>query len=274
MLLLSSFQPLILSFAIPFVTFGGMSLTGAFVVTGAGSGIGEAIAAKLIGLENSVFGLGRNPEKLERIAGHQSLGRFAWFAADLSDAHATHEAVARIRGWLEERGLPLLGVVNNAGVFDRIAFHLTSDAIWERHFHNNLLSAVRLTRELYPELKKSAPSSVLNISSTLGVRPIAKTSAYSALKAAMVNWTQSLALEWAADGIRANCICPGLVDTPIHDFHTGGEKDPARVQAHAAQPLGRMGRPMDIAETAAFLLSHKSDWTTGAVINVDGGISL
>jgi NAD(P)-dependent dehydrogenase (short-subunit alcohol dehydrogenase family) len=247
---------------------------GAFIVTGASSGIGQAIAYKLCGLGHSVFGLGRDPEKLERVAIRMPHGKFTRHAADLADPKATHQAVVSARAWLESSRLPLFGLVNCAGVFDRIPFHLTSDTIWERHFHNNLMSAVRLTRELYPDLKRGSPSSVLNISSTLGTRPVAETSAYSALKAAMNNWTQTLALEWAPDGIRANVLSPGLVDTPIHGFHRAAADDPDRARAEAAQPLGRMGRPEDIAETAVFLLSPSSSWTTGSIVTVDGGISL
>jgi len=267
MLLLSSFQASILSFCGKRASFGAMSRTGAFIITGAGSGIGQAIAVKLAGQGHRVFGLGRSLEKLQATSRLLPSGRFEFLPTDLTDIKATHQAVTKIRAWLSS---PLLGLVNNAGVFDRLAFHQTSDAIWERHFQNNLLSAVRLTRELYPELKAARPSSVLNVSSTLGVRPVAHTSAYSAIKAAMVNWTQSLALEWAADGIRVNCICPGLVDTPIHSFQNAE----ARAQADAAQPLGRMGRPEELAKAARFLASAASSFVTGVNLRVDGGMTL
>lgn len=251
-----------------------MSRTGAFLVTGAGSGIGQAITLKLISEGHHVFGLGRDPKKLAATAKLAGNASFLSSSVDLSNAGECSRATQEIRRWLKQQNFQLLGVVNNAGVFDRKEFVATSDTIWERHFYNNLLSAVRITREFYPDLKEAAPSSVLNISSTLGLRPVAMTSAYSALKAAMVNWTQTLALEWAADKIRVNCICPGLVDTPIHAFHGQDDTSEARVQANAAQPLARMGTGADIAEAASFLLSEKSNWTTGSILRVDGGISL
>lgn len=252
-----------------------MSQTGAFVVTGAGSGIGKAIAARLLKNGHYVCGLGRDARKLTRAAGEFNAGkRFVHLAVDLSKGEATQRAANELREWLKKNNLPLLGLVNNAGVFDRVAFDNSDDALWDKHFQINLLAAVRLTRELGDALKTSAPSSVLNISSTLGLRPIAMTSAYSALKAAMINWTQSLAIEWAAHKVRVNCLAPGIVDTPIHPFHNLAEDSVERQSAHAAQPIGQLGTPEDIAAAACFLLSDDSRWTTGAVLSVDGGIHL
>jgi NAD(P)-dependent dehydrogenase (short-subunit alcohol dehydrogenase family) len=242
-----------------------MSNSGAFVVTGAGSGIGQSIAVQIAERGHQVFGLGRDQAKLMNTSRLIRSGTFVFKAVDLACAEKTSSAVQEIQGWLDQTSLPLLGLVNNAGVYDNASFSETPDSIWERQFNSNLLSAVRLTRLLYPCLKAAAPSSVLNISSTLGLRPIVGTSAYSALKAAMVNWSQTLALEWAPYQIRVNCICPGIVETPIHG---------TRVLSGSLQPIGRVGQPHDIAKAAWFLLSEDSAWTTGSVLTVDGGISL
>lgn len=265
MLLLSSFSSPILSFPSPFASLHAMSKLGAFIVTGAGSGIGQSIAMAIAAQGHHVFGLGRDPKKLESTSKQIRPGGFTCTSVDLANADDSSRVAQEIRRWLGQISLPLLGLVNNAGVYDFSLFTECSDAVWERQFNTNLLAAVRLTRIFYPELKASAPSSVLNISSTLGLRPMAGTSAYSALKAAMVNWTKTLALEWAPDQIRANCICPGIVETPIHD----GRELPGELQ-----PLGRVGQPQDIAKAALFLLSDDSSWTTGAVLSVDGGINL
>lgn len=261
----------ILSFAGDFASFGAMSRLGAFVITGAGSGIGLAIAGKIIEQGHKAFAIGRTAHKLEEA--NRLYPRLKTCTADLSSATDTERAGQELTRWLAQENLPLLGLVNNAGIFERVSFAGSGDDLWLRSFDNNLLSAVRLSRHLLPWLKKAAPSSILNISSTLGLRPIANTSAYSAMKSAMINWTQSLALELASEQIRVNCICPGIVDTPMHAFPTD-PADPLRQRADRSQPLGHIGQAVDIAEAAWFLLSEKSRWTTGSVLNVDGGINL
>jgi NAD(P)-dependent dehydrogenase (short-subunit alcohol dehydrogenase family) len=251
-----------------------MSNQTGFIVTGAGSGIGQAIAKKIVAQGHQVFGLGRDIKKLEATAKEFGAKAFAFTAADLSSSEQSNRAVGEARRWLKSGNLELRGLVNNAGVFDLLSFNETPDAIWERQFQNNLLSAVRLARDFYPELKAAGHSSILNISSNLGLRPIENTTAYSAIKAAMNNWTLGLAKEWAKDGIRVNCVCPGLVDTPIHSFHSESESSKARQDAHAIVPLGRMGTVEEIAEASWFLLSEASNWTTGTILNVDGGLGL
>lgn len=248
-------------------------LMNAYIVTGAGSGIGQAIALKIASQGHQVFGLGRDSKKLENTSRQIGSGNFVFASVNLANANESTGAIAEARKWLANHNLKLAGLVNNAGVVDRLPFDQTSDAIWERQFENNLLSAVRLTRDLYSELK-AAKGSVLNISSNLGLRPIPNTSAYSAIKAAMISWTHTLAAEWAKDQIRVNVLCPGLVDTPIHPFFGQDDGTEARQMAHKLSPLGRMGTATDIAEAAWFLLSDLSAWTTGSVVSVDGGMGL
>ena len=251
-----------------------MSKVQAFIVTGAGSGIGQAIAQKIAAQGHQVFGLGRDSKKLEHTARLLGNKNFMFASVNLASSDESARMNGEIRRWLKANNFLLRGVVNNAGVADRLPFDQSSDEVWERQFQNNLLSAVRMTRDFYSELKESESSSVLNISSNLGVRPIANMVAYSAIKAAMNNWTQGLALEWAKDKIRVNCICPGLVDTPIHPFYGLEESTEARKMAHKMSPLGRMGTANDISEAAWFLLSESSPWTTGAILSVDGGMGL
>lgn len=251
-----------------------MSKVQAFIVTGAGSGIGRAIAHKIVAHGHQVFGLGRDTTKLHKTEKELGSKNFVFAALNLANSNDSSRMSGEIRRWLKANNLELRGLVNNAGVADRMPFDQSSDVVWERQFQNNLLSAVRLTRDFYPELKESPLSSVLNISSNLGIRPIEGMVAYSAIKAAMNNWSVGLAKEWAKDKIRVNCICPGIVDTPIHPFHGQEESSEARQMANNMTPLGRMGTPEEIADAAWFLLSEASNWTTGSILTIDGGISL
>lgn len=237
------------------------------VITGAGSGIGESIALGLARENFKIILLGRNVEKLKEVSKKTENSLF--LSCDLSDPKSVQLTTQEI----VKKFPDIDTLVNNAGVIQRETFLDSSEESWFDQFNINLFGAVRITRGLWPLLKKNG-GSIVNIASTLGLRPIAATSAYSASKAAMVNWTQCLALEGAVEKIRVNCICPGLVDTPIHSYW--GKEDPeskaARASFDKAQPLGRMGKPQDIADAVKYVVG--ADWMTGSVLTIDGGISL
>ncbi|MCB0412323.1 MAG: SDR family oxidoreductase [Bdellovibrionales bacterium] len=191
---------------------------------------------------------------------------------DLSNPAQITEFVGRIHQTpIASEGLGAL--INNAGIISRQSFDGMPQETWTSEMQTNLLGPVQLTRELKPLLLRSQNASVINISSTLGLRPIEQTSSYSASKAAINSWTQSLALEWSPE-IRVNAICPGLVDTPIHGFHSEKANSQIKMQMHQMLPMKRMGVPQDIAEVTKFLVSENASWITGALWTVDGGISL
>jgi NAD(P)-dependent dehydrogenase (short-subunit alcohol dehydrogenase family) len=244
----------------------------AALITGAGSGIGKATALELSRQGYFVYLMGRDKEKLEATALECRAGA-CLLACDLKSAAEVAKRVSEI---FDNPHYRLEILINNAGVFARHTSEDGSDEIWREQFEVNLLGPVRLTRLLLPYFKKHRLGSIVNVSSTLGLRPSGQTGAYSASKAAMINWTQSLAQELGADGIRVNCVCPGIVDTPIHDFHTlpETEKIAALGQMAKLQPLGRVGTADEVAKSIAFMASENSGWTTGAVLAVDGGIQV
>ena len=121
-----------------------------------------------------------------------------------------------------------------------------------------------------PSSVLQSSSLVLHISSTAALRPVVGLSAYSSVKAAMVMWTKSLAQEWGCHGIRVNCICPGIVNTPIQSFH--GLPEDQLEEIHRRHPIGRMGCPDDIAGMVQYLVD--ANWITGSIMTIDGGLSL
>lgn len=242
------------------------------LITGAGSGIGAECARRLDALGFRVILVGRNQQKLEAVAAELN-GAFV-LPCDVASESSVTSAATKALSFAD--GPPHV-LVNNAGVF---ATHDTpggTDHLWREQFEINLFGAVRWTRAFWSHwIERRQGASVVNVSSTLGLRPTVNTGAYSAAKAAMVNWTQSLALEGGPFGIRANVVCPGIVDTPIHSFHGLPEQEKRKqLEAMAKlQPLGRIGTPEDVARAVVFLASPESSWTTGAVLAVDGGINL
>ncbi|HRK07340.1 MAG TPA: SDR family oxidoreductase [Pseudobdellovibrionaceae bacterium] len=243
-------------------------------ISGAGSGIGQALALHFAQQNWQVILIGRRLEALQTTASLcreiVSSAKLLCCPLDLSSADAQSQA----ENWLRQNGiLSLDALINNAGQFVR-GDTLSADlADWMRMFEVNTLGPLRLTRACYPLLKINR-GAILNISSTLGLKATVDTVAYSASKAALNNWAQAFAVQAARDGVRVNTICPGLVDTPIHGFHKAADKAQTLEQLRNLQPLGRIGRPEDLTSLAFALCSAGSEWTTGAVVNIDGGIHL
>lgn len=244
----------------------------AALITGASSGIGAATAIEYSKNGYFVYLMGRNKERLQEVA-LQCRGGASIVSCDITDLPALNKRLDEV---LSAKIHRVEVIVNNAGIYDVHSTEKGSDEIWMREFEVNLLGPVRIVRAFFPYFKQHGGGSIVNISSTLGLRPQGPTSAYAAMKAAMVNWTQSLAYEGGEFKIRANCICPGIVDTPIHSFHNldPEKKTEALEKMKTLQPLGRIGTPEDVARAAYFFGSDLSSWTTGAVVPIDGGINL
>lgn len=242
------------------------------LITGASSGIGAEIAKKFAREGYDLFLLGRNEERLKKVQSECAQAKTEILVCDLTEINKFSESIKKKLATLS----PITILVNNAGIYKPGSFLETSDADWVSQFQVNLLSAVQLTKLVWPEFKKNKKGSVLNISSTLGIKPTSGTGAYSATKAAMINWTLSLAQEGGAYNIRVNCICPGIVDTPIHDFHSMDSETKNKItsQMSSYQLLNFIGQASDVAESAYFIASDLSPWTTGSVLSVDGGIGI
>ncbi|MCO5114483.1 MAG: SDR family oxidoreductase [Bdellovibrionaceae bacterium] len=241
------------------------------IITGASSGIGHAIAQALHPLGYHLVLLGRNTERLKSVS--TSLPGSEYYQCDLDDVDQVTKISSSLAGSFKDKNFNRVVLVNNAGVVSRMPFSENSMEEWQRQFQVNLFSPAILTQGLLPFLKDQKEARIINISSSLGLRPIPNTSIYSASKAALNSLTQALALELAPLKIPVNAICPGIVETPIQEFYQT-EDAKLREQLNAAQPIGRIGQPEDIAKVVCFYAENASEWITGTLVPVDGGILL
>ncbi|MCB0361398.1 MAG: SDR family oxidoreductase [Bdellovibrionales bacterium] len=237
------------------------------LISGASSGIGFETARIYSANGYEVWLLGRSQKKLE-LAAKELKGVTQVFPCDLSDLRQVEQVGLNILSTMQ--GKPLKCLIHNAGFIKRAAFTESTPHEWEESFHVHVLGPVILTQKLLSLMYSVAPAYIVNVSSNLGIHPIAQTSSYSASKAAMLNWTRSLALELAPQKIHVNAIAPGIVETPIH----GQWNDQMKNHMDQLQPLERVGKASEIARSIYFLGSEQSSWTTGSVLTVDGGISL
>jgi len=240
------------------------------LITGASSGIGAAIAKLFNQRGWKTHLVGRDRDKLTNVQ-KSFENPSEIYCCDL----AAEKNIDGLFSELKSKKANISVLVNNAGIYKPSAFDKETPDSWQWHFSTNLFAPVKLTRLLWPQLVANK-GCVTNVSSTLGLRPIANTGAYSASKAALDNWTQTLALEGGPFGVRANSVSPGLVDTPIHAFHKSenAELKSLRKALNSLQPLGRVGEPEDIANAVYFVSSTEASWMTGAIVPVDGGVTL
>jgi NAD(P)-dependent dehydrogenase (short-subunit alcohol dehydrogenase family) len=245
------------------------------VVTGAGEGIGRAIALHFLRQGADVHGLDRNAKALRQVAESAAgdsapKGRFVPYHVDLADRGETDRAARLLLDALEGRCDTL---VNNAGMGNVRPFSETDDSVLDALFAVNFIAAFRLTRGLLPAIRASRGGSVVNIASELALFGQSGYSAYSATKGAILAWSRTLAVELAPLGIRVNAVCPGPVETSLlaGDFAAAPDPLGARSAEIASVPLGRLGLPTDISEVVAFLASDAAAFVTGVAWPVDGG---
>jgi NAD(P)-dependent dehydrogenase (short-subunit alcohol dehydrogenase family) len=238
------------------------------LVTGAASGIGFAVARRF-GEEGAKVGL------LDRDAAalREALSRLGRGAAEAVADVSNEAEVASAVGALASALGGLDGVVNSAGIDLLKPFGETSRAEWSRIMAVNLDGPFHVCQAALPHLKKAVGGTVVNIASGAGLRPLEHRTAYCASKAALVMFTKALAMDLSGDGIRANAICPGIIDTPL--FRTSYENAPDP-KAELARILDRyvikrVGQPDDIASAALFLTSRDSSYVTGSAFAIDGG---
>lgn len=238
------------------------------LITGGGSGIGEAIA-RLFAQEGAAVVLtGRRKESLERVAGdiERAQGRALAVHGSVTDeAHVQFAVSQTVRTYGK-----LTILVNNAalGGFGKV-LHEIDDATWEELLAVNLTGAFRVTRAAVPEMLKAGGGSIVNISSIGGQVGFPMSAAYGTTKGGLNAFTRGVALDYAEQGIRCNTVCPGLIRTPMAEPLINNATRIA--QALAAYPIRRVGAPEEVARMALYLASDESRWVTGCLFTIDGG---
>ena len=246
-----------------------MSLSGKVaLITGGSRGIGFATAKIMSENGATVVITGKDSERLAK-----SVLKIPNSIGIVADIRKTDEVKNVVSKTIEKFGkLDIL--VNNAGIFPKIKqLHEIDEDEWNEVLDVNLTGQFRFTKEAIPHLQKTS-GSIINISSDAGLKAYQgfNADAYSATKAALIILTKCWALEYAKYKIRVNCICPGVVDTDMTKpfLKTQQDKD----FMNNEHPIGRIGKPEEIAKAIMYFVSDDASWTTGAVLAVDGGESL
>jgi meso-butanediol dehydrogenase / (S,S)-butanediol dehydrogenase / diacetyl reductase len=245
----------------------------AAIVTGAGTGIGRAIAVTIAREGAKVAAVGRRREKLEEVAQaiHQAGGEAIATVCDVSNEADTQRAVKEA-----EHAFGNVNVlVNNAGALSVTTVENISLEDWDRVIATNLKGPFLMSRAVLPAMRRAGGGAIVNVGSILGLVAMKDRAAYCASKGGVTLLTKAMALDHAHEKIRVNCICPAIVETDlIRDLFAKTEEGRrAHERRLATLPLGRFGKPDDIAELAVFLASEESSWMTGTAIPVDGGLS-
>lgn len=236
------------------------------VVTGAGRGIGRAIALKFASEGADVVCVSRTAENSEKVASEiRALGRKSWaVAVDVADGTAVTAAGDKI---LADTGRVDI-LVNNAGVTRDGLLMRMSDQDWDTVLNTNLKGAFHFTRALIRAFIKQRSGRIINVASVIGLIGNAGQANYAASKAGLIGFTKSTAREVASRGITVNALAPGFVETDM----TAVLNDTLKENLLKQIPLNSFGKPEDIAEAALFLAAPGARYITGQVLAVDGGM--
>ena len=243
------------------------------LITGAASGIGRETAQRFAEEGAAVVCVDIDDAGAARVA--HAIGAKGGTAlsmpADLTDADEVRrmaDEALSVRGAIDI-------LVNNAGVSILGGVAELTEADWQREIDTNLASVYRVSKALWPHFVAAGGGAILSTASIAGATAVTQGAAYVASKAGLIMLTRCMALDGADSGIRANCICPGWVDTPLFDGFLAQQPEPETARERAARrtPLGRIGTPRDIADGFVYLASDEASWITGTALVIDGGLT-
>ena len=236
------------------------------IITGGGSGIGQACAWAFYQEGANVVLFGRREDKLKETA--QELGSRAMTVS--GDMTRTEDLDRLVQETLSKfHRIDIL--VNNAGLFKGGLLHEISDEQYDEMMNINMRAVFQLTRRVLPVMMEQKSGNIIHISSILGIIAVPQVAVYNISKGALNQFSRSIAVEYGSYGIRSNSICPGLIET---DMTADLMKDEALMQEWSkGYPIGRFGKPEDVASACLFLASDESSFITGTVLPVDGGFT-
>ena len=236
---------------------------GSYLIIGAGGGIGGAVARQLAAADAQLVLMGRTRDSLTHLSGEIGGEVVTGDAAQFDDVENAMKRCVDVHGKID-------GVLNGAGSILLKPAHLTTMDELQSVIAQNVITAFSVVRAAAKHMKKNGGSVVL-LSSAAAQIGLANHEAIAAAKAGVEGLTRSAAATYAAQDLRVNAIAPGLVDTPMAQKITGNET--ALKASTAMHPLGRVGKPEDLADAICWLLGANSSWVTGQVIGVDGGLA-
>jgi NAD(P)-dependent dehydrogenase (short-subunit alcohol dehydrogenase family) len=245
----------------------------AALITGGGTGIGRAIALAFAREGASVAVAGRRLDKLKEVAGEieKQGGSAIPLECDVTRAKDAERAVRESAKKLGKLNI----LVNNAGMLSVSTVDSISEEDWDRVMTVNVKGPFLMSRAALKEFRKAGGGAIVNIGSVLGLVAMKDRAAYCASKGGVTMLTKAMALDHAHENVRVNCICPSIVETELVKglFDNSEQGQRLRKSRVGTIPLGRFGKPADVAELAVFLASEESSWLTGVAIPLDGGLT-
>ena len=236
------------------------------IITGGGPGIGLATAGAFCQEGAKVILFGRRKEKLEKAV--EILGGSAIIVqGDMTNNNDLDKLINETLHNFKKIDI----LVNNAGLFNGSPLHEISDSQWDEIMDINIRSVFQLTRRVLPVMLSQKYGNIIHISSILGLIAVPQVAAYNVSKGALNQFSRSIAVEYGSSGIRSNSICPGLIAT---DMTADLMKDTDLMKEWSKEyPIGRFGKPEDVANACLYLASDESSFVTGITLPVDGGFT-
>jgi NAD(P)-dependent dehydrogenase (short-subunit alcohol dehydrogenase family) len=242
------------------------------VVTGAAMGIGEAVARKFSELGAGVALLDRSEEKGAAVAASivASGGHARFYPCDVGSGRQVQEAIQSVA--VDLGSVDVLASVAGIQRYGNVV--ATEEALWDEVMTVNLKSLYLLCRSVIPLMLERGGGSIVAVGSVQSLAALPNSVAYVTAKHGVLGLVRAVALDYASQNIRANCVLPGAIDTPMLRWSVGMASDPEGVlnACHRSHALGRIGKPSEVAEAVAFLASDAASFITGAYLLVDGGM--